>query len=108
MLAASLFDVQSPVGALLLAFCGVLLLILIVSFRSRPVVFCQYLRAMTGIRLSQDQVKQAYATRGQEGVRDLFLELIIKEDLQQGPIAIPEAGEKAASGKPVESDGSPG
>lgn len=84
------FDVQSSVGVLALAFSVLLLLILIVSFRSRAVVFCQYLFAMTGIRLKPADVKRAFIERGQSGVRDLFLELIIQQDLQKGPILIPE------------------
>jgi len=69
-----------------LGFASVLLLILIVSFRSRPVVFCQYLEAMTGIRLRPADVRRVFRERGREGVRELFLDLIIREDLKQGPI----------------------
>jgi hypothetical protein len=69
-----------------LGFASVLLLILIVSFRSRPVVFCQYLEAMTGIRLRPADVRRVFRQRGREGVRELFLDLIIREDLKQGPI----------------------
>lgn len=71
-------------------FAGVLLLILIISFRSRAVVFCQYLEAMTGITLKPSDVRRIYKQRGKNGVREMFLEMIIKEDLKEGPIAIPE------------------
>ncbi len=68
----------------------ILLIILVVSFRSRAVVFCQYLSRMTGIKLKPKDVRRAYSERGKEGVRDLFLDLIIREDLKQGPLAVPE------------------
>lgn len=66
-----------------------LLVILIISFRSRAVVFCQYLKTMTGIELSPTDVRRVYRERGRNGVRELFLDLIIKEDLKEGPIEIP-------------------
>ena len=72
------------------AFAGVLLLILIISFRSRAVVFCQYLETMTGISLKPSDVRRVYKAQGKNGVREMFLDLIIKEDLKEGPIAIPE------------------
>ena len=72
------------------AFAGVLLLILIISFRSRAVVFCQYLETMTGIALKPSDVRRVYKAQGKNGVREMFLDLIIKEDLKEGPIAIPE------------------
>ena len=68
----------------------VLLIILVVSFRSRAVVFCQYLKRMTGIQLKPKDVRRAYGERGKEGVRDLFLDLLIREDLKRGPLAVPE------------------
>ena len=71
-------------GALLL------LVILIVSFWSRSYVFCQYLTTMAGIALRPSDVKRAFKTGGREGVRELFLDLIIREDLKGGPTAIPE------------------
>src|SRR5438045_3097148 len=37
--------------AMPLVFAAVLLIILVISFRSRAVVFCQYLERMTGIEL---------------------------------------------------------
>ncbi|MGK2859290.1 MAG: hypothetical protein ACSLFQ_18980 [Thermoanaerobaculia bacterium] len=74
----------------LVSFAILLLLILIVSFRSRAVVFCQYLQAMTGIQLKPKEVKRVFAEKGKDGVRQLFLDLIIREDLKEGPLQIPE------------------
>ena len=71
-------------GALLL------LVILIVSFWSRSYVFCQYLKTMTGIALRPADVRRAYKSGGREGVRERFLERIIREDLKGGPVAIPD------------------
>lgn len=85
----SMFNVTSFSGAVPLLVAGALLVILIISFRSRAVVFCQYLRAMTGIELSAAEVRRVYRERGRNGVRELFLDLIIKEDLKEGPIEIP-------------------
>lgn len=76
--------VMLPVGMAL-----VLLIILIVSFRSRAVVFCQYLNAMTGIRLRPSEVRKVFRRQGRDGVRELFLDLIIREDLKNGPLKIP-------------------
>ena len=75
--------------ALPLVFAVVLLVILVISFRSRAVVFCQYLKAMSGIELQPSEVRRVYQARGREGVRELFLDLIIREDLKEGPIDIP-------------------
>ena len=77
--------------AMPLVFAAVLLIILVISFRSRAVVFCQYLERMTGIELKPGDVRRAYRERGKNGVRDLFLDLIIREDLKQGPIEVPES-----------------
>jgi len=79
-----------------LTFATVLLLILVVSFRSRAVVFCQYLQAMTGIQLRPSDVRRVFSERGQNGVRELFLDLIIREDLKEGPIVPDEESEPAA------------
>lgn len=59
----------------------VLLLLLLASFLSRPRVFCQYLKVMTGIELKPAQVKGRFKKRGRAGVRDLLIDLIIREDL---------------------------
>lgn len=86
----SLFRVESLGSAGPLLFAGILLLILIISFRSRAVVFCQYLETMTGIELKPSDVRRVYRQRGKNGVREMFLDLIIREDLKDGPIEIPE------------------
>jgi hypothetical protein len=86
---SSLFDLRGLTGLMPLAFALLLLIILVVSFRSRAVVFCQYLQAMTGIKLSPAQVRRVYKERGKDGVRELFLDLIIREDLKEGPLDIP-------------------
>jgi hypothetical protein len=65
-----------------LAVVVVLLGMLIVSFRSRARVFCQYLKHMTGIELKPGRVRALYAKRGKAGVRDLLIDLIIQEDLE--------------------------
>src|ERR1041385_5826005 len=77
--------------AMPLIFAGVLLLILIISFRSRAVVFCQYLERMTGIELKPSDVRRAYRQNGKNGVRELFLDLIIRADLKQGPIDVTDS-----------------
>ncbi|MFP5247206.1 MAG: hypothetical protein ACLGH0_10975 [Thermoanaerobaculia bacterium] len=89
----TLFQFKTMAVAMPLLFAGILLFILIVSFRSRAKVFCQYLEAMTGIRLKPSDVSRVYRARGRNGVRELFLDLIIREDLKEGPIEIPEEGE---------------
>lgn len=86
----SIFKLESLTAAMPLAFAALLLVILVVSFRSRAVVFCQYLETMTGISLSPKDVRRAYREGGQEGVRELFLDLIIRRDLEEGPMEIPE------------------
>lgn len=70
---------------------GVLLLLLVVSLLSRPRVFTQYLEAMTGIKLSARDVARVYKQRGKAGVRDMFLELIIREDLKSSPRITPDS-----------------
>ena len=82
----NLFRIDTLSSAMPLIFAGILLLILIISFRSRAVVFCQYLEAMTGIRLKPSDVRRVYREKGRNGVRELFLDLIIREDLKDGPI----------------------
>lgn len=87
---STLFQLDTMSAAMPLIFAGVLLLILIISFRSRAVVFCQYLETMTGISLKPSDVRRVYRERGRNGVRELFLDLIIREDLKEGPIGIPD------------------
>jgi len=79
----------------LIAAAALLAVILLISFASRAIVFCQYLRTMTGIALKPSDVRRVYRKRGKDGVREFFLDLIIREDLKQGPIEIPT--EKSAS-----------
>jgi hypothetical protein len=95
----SLFRIDSLASAGPLIFAGVLLLLLIISFRSRAVVFCQYLEAMTGIELKPSDVRRVYRKRGKNGVREMFLDLIIREDLKEGPITIPEENRSQVTGK---------
>ena len=85
-----MIDLSPEATTLLLTTVGVLIVLLIVSFQSRARVFTQYLRHMTGIRLSSRDVARIYRERGQGGVRDMFLELIIREDLRDGPRITPD------------------
>jgi hypothetical protein len=85
-----MFGLSTPTGWAMLGGALVLLMLLVVSFRSRSYVFCQYLKTMTGISLKPREVKSAFQTGSQEGVRELFLDLIIREDLKRGPVKIPE------------------
>jgi hypothetical protein len=90
---ANLFRIDTLAAAMPLISAGILLLILVVSFRSRAVVFCQYLENMTGIRLKPSDVRRVYREKGRNGVRELFLDLIIREDLKEGPMEIPDEPE---------------
>lgn len=87
----SVFRIDGPWGTVLIGFALILLVILVVSFRSRAVVFCQYLDHMTGVKLSPKEVRRVYKERGKAGVREFFLDLIIRQDLKEGPIEIPDA-----------------
>lgn len=89
-----LFQISSPGDWALLSACVVLLFLLVISFRSRSTVFCQYLKAMTGVSLKPSDVTRAFKSGGEEGVRELFLDLIIREDLKRGPASIPDGAEK--------------
>lgn len=89
MTISSIFRISNLAAAMPLAFALLLLAILIISFRSRAVVFCQYLQTMTGIRLRPSDVRRVYKEGGADAVRTYFLDLIIREDLKQGPIEIP-------------------
>ncbi len=73
-----------------IGFIAVLLVILVVSFLARARVFCQYLRYMTGIRLTPGEVKKIFRLRGKSGVRELFLDLLIREDLKDSPPITPD------------------
>jgi hypothetical protein len=83
------FSTLTSATALPLIFAAVLLAILAISFGARAVVFCQYLKRMTGIELKPSDVKRAYKRDGRNGVREMFLDLIIREDLKSGPIEVP-------------------
>lgn len=96
----SLFQLHSLAAAMPLVFAVILLVILIISFRSRAVVFCQYLETMTGVRLKPSEVKKVFADSGRNGVREMFLDLIIREDLKEGPVEIPEEQPQTHSEKP--------
>jgi hypothetical protein len=85
------FDLLTQADWVVYGGAVLLLLLLIVSFRSRSYVFCQYLKTMTGIALRPSEVRRAYKTGGREGVRTLFLDCIIREDLKEGPTEIPDA-----------------
>jgi len=86
----TLFEMTSPASWAMLGVALALLVLLVVSFRSRAYVFCQYLRTMAGIALKPRDVRAAFRKGGKEGVRELFLDLIIREDLKSGPIPIPD------------------
>jgi hypothetical protein len=86
----SAFHIASWTDALPLLSALVLTVILIVSFRARAVVFCQYLERMTGIKLLPADVRRAYKESGKNGVRELFLDLIIRQDLKEGPLVVPD------------------
>jgi hypothetical protein len=86
----SAFHITSWTDALPLISALVLTIILIVSFRARSVVFCQYLERMTGIKLSPADVRRAFRDQGKNGVRELFLDLIIRQDLKEGPLEVPD------------------
>ncbi len=90
-------SILNMTSAMPLFFAVILLAILVISFRSRAVVFTQYLETMTGISLKPSDVRRVYSEKGREGVREMFLELIIQEDLKEGPIEIPEGDESASA-----------
>ncbi len=73
-----------------LGFALVLTALLTISFGSRARVFCQYLRLMTGIAVTPREVKKIFKLRGKAGVRELFLDLLIREDLAETPVITPE------------------
>ena len=98
----TIFGLSSATGWSLMATATVLAVLLVISFRSRSYVFCQYLKAMAGIRLSPSEVRDAFKRGGKEGVRELFLDLIIREDLKGGPVTIPEVAAIPAMEMPEE------
>jgi tRNA1(Val) A37 N6-methylase TrmN6 len=76
---------------LLLATAGTLAVVLVVVMLLRPRIFTSYLKHMTGIELSPKEVAQVYKKRGKAGVRELFLDLIIREDARSGPVITPDS-----------------
>jgi len=88
------FELLNRADWTVLGVAVLLLFLLIVSFRSRSYVFCQYLKTMTGVILRPSEVKKAFKNGGREGVRELFLDLIIREDLKEGPAEIPDTASK--------------
>ena len=97
---SSLSEILGVTSLSLLAFAVVLLFILIISFRSRAIVFCQYLKTMTGVELKPKQVSSVFKQQGRDGVREMFLDLIIKQDLNEtGPLQIPKDLLAAKPGK---------
>lgn len=86
-----MIDLSPQATTVMLVSTGVLVLLLAVSFLSRPRVFTQYLFTMTGIKLSPRDVAAVFKERGKDGVRELFLELIIREDVKSGPRITPDS-----------------
>jgi hypothetical protein len=95
---AGAFDLLTRADWAVYGSAVLLLVLLIVSFRSRSYVFCQYLKTMTGIALRPSEVRRAYKSGGREGVRELFLDRIIREDLKGGPVAIPDMKSERPAG----------
>ena len=86
-----MIELSTQMVIYLMTAVGVLLLLLVVSLLSRPRVFTQYLEAMTGIKLAARDVARVFKQGGKAGVRDMFLELIIREDLKSGPRITPDS-----------------
>jgi hypothetical protein len=84
-------ELSPQMTTFLLVGVGVLLVLLTASFLSRPRVFTQYLKHMAGITLSARDVAQVYKQRGKAGVRDMFIEAIIREDAKDGPRLTPDS-----------------
>lgn len=72
-------------------FTAVLIVILMISFGSRARVFCQYLSYMTGIKLTPRKVMRVYRQGGQPAVRELFLDLLIRADLEDSSRTTPDS-----------------
>ena len=89
----NVFQVPTFASAAPLIFALVLLVILVISFRSRAVVFCQYLKTMTGVELKPSNVRRVYKESGKSGVREMFLDLMIRQDLKDGPLRVPGDGD---------------
>ncbi len=83
-------EMSPQVLAIFLVATGALLFVLLVSILMRPRIFTQYREHMTGIMLTPRDVAHVFKTRGKAGVRDMFLELIIMEDLRDGRKITPD------------------
>ncbi|MEW5878193.1 MAG: hypothetical protein AB1751_09040 [Acidobacteriota bacterium] len=75
----------------LLAVAATLAVVLVAIMLLRPRIFTSYLKHMTGIDLSPKDVARVYKKRGKAGVRELFLDLIIREDARSGPVITPDS-----------------
>ncbi|KDA53633.1 MAG: hypothetical protein ACOY7U_08730 [Acidobacteriota bacterium] len=75
----------------LLAIAATLAVVLVAIMLLRPRIFTSYLKHMTGIDLSPKDVARVYKKRGKAGVRELFLDLIIREDARSGPVITPDS-----------------
>lgn len=75
----------------LLVMAATLAVVLVAIMLLRPRIFTSYLKHMTGIDLSPKDVARVYKKRGKAGVRELFLDLIIREDARSGPVITPDS-----------------
>ncbi len=85
-----MIDLKPEMVMVLVGTTGTLAVLLVVMMLMRPRIFTSYLFHMTGIKLSASDVARVFSSRGQAGVRDMFLELIIREDLKSGPRITPD------------------
>lgn len=74
----------------LLVMAATLAVVLVAIMVLRPRIFTSYLKHMTGIELSPKDVARVYKKRGKAGVRELFMDLIIREDARSGPVITPD------------------
>lgn len=86
-----MFELDLFTTELFLATAGTLALVLLIIMFLRPRIFTSYLKHMTGIELSPKEVAAVYKSRGKSGVRELFLDLIIREDARSGPQITPDS-----------------
>ncbi|MFH1177817.1 MAG: hypothetical protein V1750_10465 [Acidobacteriota bacterium] len=85
-----MLDLSPQMTTALLLSTGLLLAFLLVLVFSRARIFTQYLEHMTGIELKPSDVARVFRSHGKAGVREMFLELIIREDLRDGPAITPD------------------
>lgn len=86
-----MFELDLFTTELFLASAGTLAFVLVIVMFLRPRIFTSYLKHMTGVRLSPKEVAAVYKKRGKAGVRELFLDLIIREDARSGPQRTPDS-----------------